>query len=114
MRVMRALLCSLLLLPACHSDWGDGMQAFEDARYPQAAASFRHYESAARALPARDFAEYALYRGLTHLALGDSVAAARWLGTAKSAADKSPSLFDDAERGRLLAAWRSMGHMAGE
>jgi hypothetical protein len=111
---MRVLVGLLVLMSACHSDWGDGMQAFEDARYPQAAASFRRYEPAARNLSAPDFTEYALYRGLTHLALGDFAAASRWLGAAKQRVDREPQLLGEAERGRLLAAWRSMGHMPGE
>jgi 3-mercaptopyruvate sulfurtransferase SseA len=112
---MRAFACLLLLLlAACHGDWGDGMQAFEDARYPQAAASFRRYEPEARRLPPDEFAQYALYRGLTHLALGDARAAARFLGAAKAAVDRDPQILDEADRGRLLAAWRSMGHMPGE
>src|SRR5450432_4455319 len=107
----------LLALPsvvACHSALDDAMDSYTDARYPSAAAQFRALEPAARTLQARDFASYALYRGLTHLALGDSRAAARWLGYAKVAADRDPELFNDQDRGELVAAWRSMGHMPGE
>ncbi len=112
---MRALACLALLLPlACHSALDDAMDSYTDARYPSAAAQFRASEPAARKLDAHGFASYALYRGLTHLALGDAQAAARWVGYAKQCADRDPLLFDDHDRGALIAAWRSMGHMPGE
>jgi hypothetical protein len=107
-------LAALPYLVACHSALDDAMDSYADARYPTAAALFREAEPSARRLSAVDFANYALYRGLTHLALGDARAAARWLGYAKQRADRDPTLFDDRERGALLAAWRSMGHMPGE
>lgn len=110
-----SLLLSLLLcVPGCHSAVSDAMASYTDAQYPTAAAQFRAAEPEARKLNTRDFANYALYRGLTHLALGDASAAARWVGYAKQSADRDPLVFDDQDRGALLAAWRSMGHMPGE
>jgi hypothetical protein len=90
------------------------MDAFEQARYPDAVGEFRRAESDFEDLSEQGRARYALYRGLTHLALGDARQADRWLGTAKAAADADPSIFDHAERGRLLSAWRSTGRMPGE
>jgi hypothetical protein len=103
-----------LCASGCHSALSDAMASYTDAQYPTAAAQFRAAESEARRLPARDFANYALYRGLTHLALGDAAAAARWVGYAKQSADRDPYVFNDTDRGALLAAWCSMGHMPGE
>ena len=103
-----------LLALGCHSALDDAMASYEDGRYPSAAAQFRAAEPASRALGASERASYALYRGLTHLALGDARAALRWLGAAKVAADRDPSSLTDKDRGELLAAWRSMGHMPGE
>ena len=113
---MRSISWLILWLCAsgCHSALSDAMASYSDAQYPTAAAQFRAAESEARRLPARDFASYALHRGLTHLALGDAAAAARWVGYAKQSADRDPYVFDDEQRGELLAAWRSMGHMPGE
>jgi hypothetical protein len=112
---MRSLfLAGLFCVTACHSALNDAMASYEDARYPSAAAEFRAFEPSARRLPAPDFASYALYRGLTHFALGDARAAARWLGYAKERSDRDPALFDARERGALVSAWRSMGHMPGE
>jgi hypothetical protein len=113
---MRCWLLLFLWLCAsgCHSALADAMDSYTDGRYPTAAAQFRAAEPDARELSPRDFANYALYRGLTHLALGDARAAVHWLGYAKQSADRDPHVFDDEARGALLAAWRSMGHMPGE
>jgi hypothetical protein len=114
---------SLALLPialiaflttACGSTMGRAMTAFEDGRYPEAVGELRALESEARTWPEDRRAKYALYRGLTHLACGDARSADRWLSSAKRSWENNPELFDDAERGRLLAAWRSMGRMPGE
>jgi hypothetical protein len=99
---------------ACHSALDDALGSYADARYPTAAAQFRALEPSARKFPAPELANYALYRGLTHLALGDARAASRWLGYAKQCADRDPEIFNDDARGALLSAWRSMGHMPGE
>jgi hypothetical protein len=103
-----------LLAVGCHSALDEAMDSYVDARYPTAAAQFRAAEPAARRLNQHDFASYALYRGLTHLALGDAQAAARWVGYAKQCADRDPLIFGDLDRGALIAAWRSMGHLPGE
>ncbi|MEI9938563.1 MAG: hypothetical protein WDO69_15200 [Pseudomonadota bacterium] len=108
------LLVLLECAAGCHSALAEAMDSYTDARYPSAAAQFRAAEPAARKLNPRDFASYALHRGLTHLALGDAQAATRWIGYAKQSADRNPYVFDDQDRGALLAAWRSMGHMPGE
>ncbi|MES1174277.1 MAG: hypothetical protein ABUL62_08095 [Myxococcales bacterium] len=110
------LLFGLLALPlaGCHSALDEAMDSYADARYPTAAAQFRAVEPAARRLNQREFASYALYRGLTHLALGDARAAARWVGYAKQCADRDPLVFNDQDRGALLSAWRSMGYLPGE
>lgn len=111
---MRWFVGLLLLLSGCHSTLSDAVESYSDAQYPTAAAQFRAAEPVARKLGPRDFASYALYRGLTHLALGDARAATLWLGYAKQSADRDPYLFNDRDRGALLSAWRSMGHMPGE
>ena len=108
------LLLLVMVAPGCHSALADAMDSYTDGRYPSAAAQFRAAEPAARKLGPEDFANYALYRGLTHLALGDARAAARWVGYAKQSADRDPHVFNDRDRGALRAAWRSMGYMPGE
>ena len=90
------------------------LDAFHEGRYPAAAAALRDLETEARSFSPADRARYALYRGLTHLALGDAGAADRWLTAAKRSADDHPGWFDDREHGALLSAWRAMGRMPGE
>ena len=103
-----------LAVSGCHSVLSEAMASYTDAQYPTAAAQFRAAEPEARELSPRAFANYALYRGLTHLALGDARAAQRWVGYAKQSADRDPYVFNDRDRGALLSAWHSMGHMPGE
>jgi hypothetical protein len=112
---MRCVLPVLVLLMAgCQGSMARARTDFEDARYPQAVRGFDRLEARALRFSQPERAEYALYRGLSHLALGDARLAARWLGYAKAELDRDPRVFDAEERGRLLAAWRSMGHMPGE
>jgi len=100
-------------LTGCAGRLGPAEDAFEQARYPDALRELRELGEV-QELPARERARYALYRGLTHLALGDARPASFWLRRARADLERNPSLFDDAERGRLAAAWRAMGHMPGE
>jgi hypothetical protein len=97
----------------CAGRLGPAQDAFEQARYPDALRELRELDYARR-WPAEERARYALYRGLTHLALGDARPASIWLRRARAALERDPNVFDDAERGRLAAAWRAMGHMPGE
>ncbi len=113
MRVFATLLLAATLA-GCAGPLDDAMGDFRDARYPEAVQDFRRLEPTSRGWPAQRRARYALYRGLTHLALGDARPADFWLGYAKALSERQPGVLDTAERGRLVAAWRSMGHMPGE
>lgn len=106
------LLALTLLVSGCAGSLP--LDAFHEGRYPAAAQELRELEREARGFPADQRARYALYRGLTHLALGDAQSADRWLSLAKQSADRHPDWFDARERGALLSAWRSMGRMRGE
>jgi hypothetical protein len=107
---------SLLAVPLLVSGCAGSLplDAFHDGRYPAAATELREIEDEAAHYEPAERARYALYRGLTHLALGDAAAADRWLTLAKRGCDDHPSWFSARERGALLAAWRSMGRMPGE
>jgi len=110
---------SLLALPCllgCHSALDDALGSYTEARYPSAAAQFRALEPAARALEPRAFANYALYRGLTHLALGDARAAARWPRLCQAGPPtRDPALFESTARraDRGLAQHGSYARRAG-
>ncbi len=107
-----SLLPLWLLLSGCAGSLP--LDAFHEGRYPAAAAQLRELEDEAAHYEPAERARYALYRGLTHLALGDAASADRWLSAAKHGSDQHPDGFSARERGALLAAWRSMGRMPGE
>lgn len=104
----------LLLQSSCASPLTEAKDAFDSARYPEAIAEYRALAPQVSRLPPGELFHYALYRGLSHLALGDARPAERWLTLAKRLADSSPALASAGDRGRLMSAWRSMGHMPGD
>ncbi|HET9929083.1 MAG TPA: hypothetical protein VFQ35_00265 [Polyangiaceae bacterium] len=108
------LAASALVLLGCASRLGSAMDAFEAGRLPEAAAEFRSLEPQFPRLGERDQARYALFFGLTELALGDLDGAERWLLPLKVAVEHDPLRLSDAERGALFAALRSTGRMPGE
>lgn len=110
---MIALLFTLSTL-ACGGTYRQGLGAFDEGRYPDAVGEFRRAEPEFPGWPESRRIRYALYRGLSHLAVGDARETDRWLGYAKTAFDRDPNLFSHEERGRLLAAWRTIGRMPGE
>jgi hypothetical protein len=104
----------VLLFTACASPLGEARTSFDEARYPDAAAQYRALGPGVPHLSEPELFEYALYRGLSHLALGDSEPARRWLAAAKRLSERSPGIANSDQQGRLLAAWRSMGFMPGD
>jgi hypothetical protein len=97
---------------SCSSPLHEAVTSFNEARYPDAVGEFRAFRPDAG--NSAELFQYALYRGLSHLALGDAKPAERWLTVAKRLWERSPKLASEDEQGRLLAAWRSMGHMPGD
>ncbi|HKQ70090.1 MAG TPA: hypothetical protein VJT73_12165 [Polyangiaceae bacterium] len=89
----------------CAGSFGSALHDYDHGRYAEAASTLREAERDAARWRGQKRARYALYRGLTHLALGDLPGTARWLGEAKRAADADPLLFSDEEAGRLASAW---------
>ena len=102
------------LLLACSSPLTRARSSFDQARYPDAVAEYQAVRPQLPRLGRLERFEYALYRGLSHLALGDARAAQRWLTVAKRISEQSPELLTSDQEGRLMAAWRSMGLMPGE
>jgi hypothetical protein len=108
------LACLSVLIFGCSSPLTQARTSFDEARYPDAIAEYRALRPSADGFSRSELFEYALYRGLTHLALGDAVPAERWLLVAKRLAEKSPGIASADQEGRLLSAWRAMGHMPGD
>lgn len=86
-----------------------GVRHYENADLPAARAELERVLVEAPCLSRSDWARYALYRGLTELALGNGHTAHAWLLRARLALAKRPQLLEAGERARLAAAWRSLG-----
>lgn len=54
-------------------------------------------------------AHYALYRGLTHLALGDLAQSEAWLSEARARWEQDPRCLSRDDAGKLSDAWSSLG-----
>src|SRR4051812_48724632 len=96
---------ALVTASGCAGSFGAGVRDYDHARYPEADEELRAAESDAVSWSPGARARYALYRGLTHLALGDRLASVYWLTQAKRALDDNPLLFSDQDAGRLTSAW---------
>jgi hypothetical protein len=94
----------------CFGSFGAGVRDYDHGRYPEAIDELRQAERGAAGWRGGNRARYALYRGLTHLALGDRQATLRWLGEAKRAVDANPTLLSDEDTGRLMSAWAHLAN----
>ncbi|HQP37808.1 MAG TPA: hypothetical protein PLI95_21645 [Polyangiaceae bacterium] len=101
-------------LTGCGGAMSRGIKDFHKGRYPEAVVELMAVEPAQADRSAESKARYALYRGLTHLALGDTESAQRWVAEAKALWDGDHGLLDRKEQGRLLSGWESLGHEPGE
>jgi hypothetical protein len=106
MRMHRVMLFAVVgsVSGGCLGVAPDGVRNYDLARYPEALERLRSEERSASTWKVRDRAQYALYRGLTHMALSDNRNAVLWLGRARRAWDEDPTVFSDDERSRLAAA----------
>ncbi|MDF3068749.1 MAG: hypothetical protein K0R38_4350 [Polyangiaceae bacterium] len=111
--VARAVAFSWLLF-GCTSPLTEARTSFEEARYPDAVEQYARLGAGVPGLSPRELFEYSLYRGLSHLALGDAANAERWLTVCKRLADASPEHASLPEVNRLLSARRAMGHASGD
>jgi len=112
MRLRLALVATLVF--GCSSPLTAARTSFDEARYPDAVAEYRALAPDVPGFTHPELFDYALYRGLSHLALGDAAPAEHWLLVAKRLSERSPTLATAEQLGRLLSAWRAMGHMPGD
>lgn len=94
----------------CTGATAAAIDAYDQGRYPEALTALRRLERERGAAIAND-TRYALYRGLTELALGNASPAHVWLSAAKEGLARDPEALDPFDRGRLDAAWRTLGKM---
>src|SRR5256885_16251882 len=103
-RAVAICLVSALAGSGCASSFGAGVRDYDHGRYPEAIEELRVVECDAASWRPKARARYALYRGLTHLALGDRPATVRWLAEVKRALDQNPTLLSSEDAGRLTSA----------
>jgi hypothetical protein len=88
-------------LAACGGALSEGESQFDKGRYPEAKRTFSTLELESRTWDDARRAEYALYRGLTHAALGDRAQAGVWLREAKAIEDAHPGALSHENEQRL-------------
>ncbi|HPB95346.1 MAG TPA: hypothetical protein PKW66_05505, partial [Polyangiaceae bacterium] len=95
------------------STMSQGVRAYHSGLHTRAMSYWLEMQEGDWARSPHSRARYALYRGLTHLSLGDEESAQRWLAEAKDVTDRQQGVLDDEDMGRLLVAWRVIGHEPG-
>jgi hypothetical protein len=103
------LLVAVFTLASCGGPLADAEGQFHKGQYPAAHQALLALESASRCWSTTDRATYALYRGLTLLALGDRGRAAMWLFEAKVVEDERPGSLSGSDARRLGIAMQSNG-----
>ena len=86
-----------------------GTALYEEGRYIEAADVFEKTEYLLEDAAARERAEYAAYRGLTLLALGDLDHAHRWMAYAYQVEQTHPGALRDDPREALDVGWEDLG-----
>lgn len=106
-RVQSALLALAIAcaVPACGGDaLSESRALFARGHYPAAKQALLAIDPRELAGDVQERAQYALYRALTHGALGDLAARDRWLDEAASIASACPDALDEQDQARLRIA----------
>jgi hypothetical protein len=98
----------------CGSALSGAVDEYEAGRAPQALRELQAVAEGGACTDEHELARYALFRGLTHLTLGDALAAERWLLALKRRLELEPDLLSTSEKSRLVTALGSMGHLPGD
>jgi hypothetical protein len=107
MRALASLLL-LVLLVACGGGLTTAEGDYKRGRYAEAKTELLALETESQTWTGQKRAEYALYRGLVHLALGDKQAAGLWLREAKAIEDAHPRTLVGDDKARLDVALESL------
>ncbi len=105
-RFFAALL--LVSLVACAGGLKGVKEDFRAGRLPEAKAKLVSLERESWDWSGPRRAEYALYRGLVHHALGDRALASYWLTEAKKFDEAYPGALDEDDKTRLRLALESL------
>jgi hypothetical protein len=103
-----AFIVFLALLCACGGGLATAKGDYNKGRYADAKAKLEALESESQTWNGQRRAEYVLYRGLVHLALGDRQAAGVWLREAKAIEDVHPHTLAGEDKARLELALDSL------
>ena len=108
---MRSLALALMVLPlaGCTGPLARAESQFTQGRYPDAKQALMSLEAESRTWPDAQRAEYALYRGLTHAALGDKDQAAVWLREAKAIEETHSGSLSREDDQRLKVGFDALG-----
>ena len=98
----------LVLVVACGGGLATAKGDYQKGRYADAKAKLEALETDSHAYTGQRRAEYALYRGLVHFALGDRHAAGVWLREAKAIEDVHPHTLAGEDKARLDVALDSL------
>lgn len=88
----------------CSPSIGGAVRAYEHGRYPEALEELLAEEGSIAGRGGTEAVRYALYRGLSHWALGDLRATHFWFERVERAVAADPALITPEETVRLAAA----------
>jgi hypothetical protein len=97
---------------SCQSALGASVEAYREARFPDAAAKLR--AASCERMDETERIQFDLYSGLNHLALGNLPLAAQHLTQARAQLEARPELLSAEDQGRLFAAWKALGRLPGQ
>jgi tetratricopeptide (TPR) repeat protein len=109
MLAVTALVMLVIGSSACSSSVKRGAALYADGQYIEAAEVFERTEHRLNDSAPRQRAEYALYRGLTLLVLGDLRNSHRWLGYAYQVEKYAPGSLGSDGRTLLDRGWFELG-----
>jgi hypothetical protein len=114
MKMLKAVLALFELgalgpMAGCAGPLARAESQFAEGHYPAAKQAFVSLETQSAAWAGPERAEYALYRGLTHAALGDRAHARQWLRDAQAIEDGHPSSLSRQDVQRLKVGLDSLG-----
>jgi hypothetical protein len=89
------------MLASCGGPLSEAKGDFKNGRYAEAKETLVRAETESRGWSDQRRAEYALYRGLTHNALGDRAVAVTWLREANAIEGAHPGTLNEDDQVRL-------------